>query len=345
MNIPIMSYFSSAGRILFFPIFLASFFGLIHCNTTFGNMKTLVEGSKAGVFVLDGKKYPKSLEIKKELKPGRKFPALTRENFIAILGNLKFKKDGFWGTRKGALFYQEELDQLAGMLAEVLPRVQPHQRLVLIAHHDPDTSVLSRRERVTALLWADAEGVHLVLGEVREEMPLDEFFDEAEWQAISPIEMKSSGDSDSELLPSPDFTYKKIKGVTHKLWAVFNYETIAKIELRRESGEKKPKKDVVDRSEAFEKKRRLLEQARRARLITQAEYEKKLRELREQEEAGTIEERIKLLKKTLEEKLITLEEYEAKVKKLREAQKKEKEIKEGRKDSGKGKGKKKGGQN
>ena len=277
---------------------LGTNFLLAGCMSPFSRLETLREGNNVALYALNADEYPKdSDEIKKDILPITKMPQISNEKLKEILGNLKYHRKTIWGVQERRVFYRQELNIIVPQISEAISKLKENQRLVIISRFDPDVSVLSRMERVTALLWADKTGVNLVLGEIRNEIPHNDFLEFETWTEIMPISLRRSYPFYA-LAPSEDYELKKILGFTHDTWAVFKHEKLAAIQYRPET-----------KSFSADQKRQLLIQARDMRVITRKEYDEKLRQL-------NLDEKRRILKESLDAKLLTPEEYQIKLKQL-----------------------------
>ncbi len=257
-------------------------FWICGCSTPFTKMDPVLSNNSVAFFKILAVDYPAPQEVKEALPQAIEFPRLTPEKILDILGNLKYRKETIWSTLERRVFYEKELKDLAPMLAEVLPKLDVTQRLVIISRFDPDRSVLSRMERVTALLWADKDGLNIVLGEIREEIPHNDFLEREDWTSILPISLKQAY-PDLGLVPSQDFQFKSILGYTHKTWAVFSLEDLDRYRYVPESGSAAQDKTAASQDAGAKKSltERLkdLQSARDAHLISDEEYETKRSEI------------------------------------------------------------------
>lgn len=250
----------------------------IGCSAAFYRKSLLVEDDRVAIYSLPGDVYPADDEIQQQMPPMVQYPRLSEDKLVDILGNIEFKQNSIWGTRKGRVFYEKEVRHLAHLLAQVIENAREGERLVIISRFDPDQSVLSRAERVTVLLWPDEEGLNVVFGEIREEIPRDDEYieDENSWKEILPISLKRQY-PDLALAKSQDFTIKKIKGYNHETWAVFDPARIDQISY--DSGRTKAKTEAPTVRLSPTERLRRLKNAYEEGLISEAEFQRKRAEI------------------------------------------------------------------
>ncbi len=267
---------AKTSRFLEAALLLFLLAGLASCQSGFYQKSLMVEDDRVALYSLPAEDYPDD-DTLAELPPLADFPQLGEEKLVDLFGNLEFKRSTFWGVQSNRVFYEEEVRHLAHHLAQVLENAKQGERIVIISRFDPDHSVLSRAERVTALLWADEEGLNLVLGEIREEIPPDDTFEnENAWKQILPISLKRNY-PDLSLQKSPDYTLKKIRGYQHETWAVFDPARLESITFKPPHSDKAKETPAV-RVSNVERLRRL-KQAYDEGLISETEYQKKRAEI------------------------------------------------------------------
>lgn len=217
-------------KIVSFFLFLSILVASSGCNSGFSKREPLLQGYNVALFQLDADDYPAS-DLQEMLSPSEKFPALTPEQLRMVLSKLRFQRLDIWGTVERDVFYEEELKIITPILAEALPMVEPGHRLVLISRYDQDRAVISRMERVTAVIWLDKAGLNVILGEIREAIPNHDRMVQDDWTEIFPVSFRRAY-PDLYLLPptSSVFHLKKMKNMVHRTWAVFDLESLKEAE-------------------------------------------------------------------------------------------------------------------
>ena len=265
------------------------------CFSGFYQMEPVRHGNNLALFTLEADDYPDSPEVRAQLGAIQKMPELTPEQIEVLLGNLRYTYKSIWGDNERNVFYPDELKDLAPAISDAIKKIAANQRLLIISRYDPDKSVLSRMERVTAMLWADSRGVNLVLGEIRQEIPHNDFLEYDEWTEVLPVSLKQSYPYYS-IVPSKDYSLRKIGGFTHGTWVVFDNARIAalnkkhyysyrqKIEILTQAKNnnlltKEEANKKLERVE-FYRKKKILDQALAAGLISPAEYDAKFAKLK-----------------------------------------------------------------
>lgn len=247
------------------------------CSAGFYKRQLLLEDDRVAIYSLPADAYPSDDEIQAELPPLVEPPRFSKEKLVDLLGNLQFTRQNLWGARKSYVFYEKELQHLAYLLSQVMENARPGERLVVISRFDPDQSVVSRAERVTAILWSDEEGFNVVLGEIREEIPREELVENDEaWKEILPVSLNRNY-PDLALSKSDDYSLKKIKGYNHETWAVFDPSQVetARFKSRSRAQEKKKNPVIVSPVERL----RRLKTAYEEGLLSETEYQKKRAEI------------------------------------------------------------------
>lgn len=240
---------------------------------SFSGMEEVGIYQNLALYRLDAADYPDQKRIRHELPPIKEFPKLSEQKVIDLLGNLEYRKETIFGTKIRRVFYYEELKEAAHRIAEGFKTIGSKYRLVIVSRYDPDRSVLSHMERVTALVWMDEAGLNVVFGEIRTEIPFDDYFgNEEEWRQIPQISMNRSY-RDLSLLPSSDYTFKRVSGRLHETWIIFPEAKLATIIYRPETAA-----GVPDRSRLTDRLGEL-KRAHDAGLISDEQYEQKKAEI------------------------------------------------------------------
>ena len=252
----------------------------ISCRSKFNRLEYLSDYENLVIYRLKADDYPSDKNQKNELTAIKEFPALGPEQIIDILGNFEYIRDTHWGRVQRRVFYKEELDYMAPYLARHLKYLGDKYRLVIVSRYDPDKSVLSRMERVSSVIWLDEEGLNVVFGEIRTEIPHNEYLvDDDEWKNIFPVSLNRAY-HDLSLVKNDFFEKKVIGGRVHETWAQIPEEklqTLRYIPLEKEKLEKSEKAEPEDIS----KKLKSLQKAKDDGLITGEEFEAKRKQLLE----------------------------------------------------------------
>ena len=128
-----------------------------------------------------------------------------------------------WGETHARVFYDEELRLIAPSIAEAMANTGPEFRLIVVTRFDHDKSVLSRMERNSLVLWTDDAGLNVNFGEIREEIPNNDFRVDKDWTEVLPVSFARAY-PDLELVPQDYFQLKQVGGYTHRTWAVIPVE-------------------------------------------------------------------------------------------------------------------------
>ncbi len=277
----------------------------VSCAAPFtANLRPMREVDNVAVFALAGDRFPADPKLRKELPPVRRLPELSVDQVKALLGNIEYRKETLWGSLEGRVFYPRELDRVARLVAETIPKLGDQDRLVIISRHDPDTSVLSRGERVSVLVWADESSINVVFGDIRYEIPHNDYYELQDWTTILPINLKRAFPYQS-IVASPSFQLKKVDGFTHETWAVFDAKVIPTLVYH--SPERGRQTEYARRD--FADRRRILRKMKDAGLVKPDEYDRRL-------EMISRDEKRYLLRDALESGLISRREYEEKTREL-----------------------------
>lgn len=248
------------------------------CTSSFTKLEPVNFVQNLALYKISSDVYPASEELKKSLPPSADYPKLTTEKIIDVLGNLRFRRDTLWGSQERKVFYDAELKYLAPLVADAISKMEKDHRLVIISRYDPDQSVLSRMERVTALLWADEAGLNVVFGEIREEIPNNDIIERDEWTQILPISLKREY-PDLALLPSSEFQFKTVLGRQHRTWAIFKLDDLDSIHYAPQKQDQPATQTGVTENSVLTQKLKELQQARDANLISEEEYDAKRKEI------------------------------------------------------------------
>ncbi|HMV41324.1 MAG TPA: hypothetical protein PK079_02360 [Leptospiraceae bacterium] len=206
-------------KYLISKILLISIFLIIDCGS-FYQTKHLVYSTRSSAFY----RIPKD-EIKgKEFIQGKfihPFP-IQPEKLTDILGNLRFKKHTQIGSLNDYVFHLNELSTLTADLSQVLENLKPEDCVMGISMFDHIESVISNNKRTTFLLWVDAKGLNLVLGEIQSDVARDTAKNFLEWTQVPQISLNIVPDAneiDSE--KGQLYTFNKVNGYTNKKWLIF----------------------------------------------------------------------------------------------------------------------------
>ena len=264
-------------RISVIIIVLSVSFLFISCRSKFNRLEYLSEYENLVIYRLKADEYPSDKNQKKELTAIKEFPALGPEQIIDILGNFEYIRDTHWGRVQRRVYYKNELDYLAPYLTQQLKNLGDKYRLVIVSRYDPDKSVLSRMERVSAVIWMDEEGLNVVFGEIRTEIPHNEYLiDDDEWKNIYPVSLNRAY-HDLSLVKSDFFEKKVIGGRIHETWAQIPEEKLASLRYKPVEEEK----DQMEENgpEDISKKLKSLQKAKDDGLITEEEFNAKRKQL------------------------------------------------------------------
>lgn len=289
--------------------------GLTACRSPFNKKEPVFTGDSVAFFQLASATYPVE-EIRKELPAQAAYPDLSEDVLSRLLASLIFQRETVWGKTTRRVFYNEQLPDLVLRMREAIRKLDESKRLVVIARHDPDHSVLSHMERTTMLIWVDEAGLNLVLGEIRQELPHNDILERQDWMNILPVSMKRAY-NDLSLLPGP-YTLKTIRGFTHNTWAVFPLDALESLPPvpahNRAGDEAKP----PSREEKKEDKKEIKEPAEGEPKPAQDAPPAAGEPAEKKEPVPALRDRLTELKQALEQGLITQAEYDEKRKAILE---------------------------
>ena len=274
----------------------------LSCAAPFlANLRPLREQENVIVYALSADRFPADESVRKQMAPVRRLPSLSVPQIRGLLGNVEYRKETIWGVVEGRVFQARELDFVASAVAEAIPHLGDRDRLVVISRFDPDAAVLSRLERVSVLVWADEANIHVVFGEIRYEIPHNDYYEIQDWAQILPISLKQSFPYYS-LVPSADFTLKKVNGFTHETWAVFDIKsvpTLAYVPPDRIKQSDRGRRDFGDR-------RRILRKMKDAGIVSADEFALR-------EKAIVRDEKRQLLRDALDSGVLSQDDYDRKI--------------------------------
>jgi len=242
------------------------------CSSSFSKMQKLGEYTNLVLYRLPAAEYPERKEIKAVLPPMKEFPAMTPQKILDVLGNISYEKVGVWGSEKNRVFYEQELKYIAPLLSQYLKFLGDKDRLVLVSRFDPDNSVLSRMERVTALIWMDEAGLNIVFGEIRKKLIQDDMTSkDDEWKYILPISLYRSY-QDLRITDADFYTKKEVAGRIHESWIIIPEDKMKSISYLPPVNESDAK---VEKSEDLTRRLQELQKAKDQGLLTEEEYKEK----------------------------------------------------------------------
>ncbi|MCR9143846.1 MAG: SHOCT domain-containing protein [bacterium] len=282
------------------PAFLAGM--VLATCTAFYTKEPILYRKNVAVYRVPAADYPGG-GIGDTLSVVQPFPKLKAHELINAIGNLEYKRQSAWGETHSRVFYNEELRLIAPVIVEAMANTGPEYRLVIVTRYDRDKSVLSRMERNSMVIWTDDEGLNLTFGEIREEIPNNDFRIDGDWTETLPISFARAY-PDLELVPQEYFQLKQVGGYTHRTWAVIDLRDLADLEYRPfapeeaadgEASEGDSKKTAQDDSKKSDPNESYFDSG--------------------ENDSGTADtrnptERLRKLKQALDEELISREEYE-----------------------------------
>lgn len=268
--------------------------------TAFYTKEPVLYRKNVAVYKVPAADYPGG-DVADLMAPTQPFPELDVAGLSGALGNLEYKRQSAWGETHSRVFDAEELALIAPPIVEAMANTGPEYRLVVVTRFDRDKSVLSRMERNTLMLWTDEDGLNINFGEIREEIPENDFQSEADWTEILPVSFERAY-PDLELVDEEFFELKKVGGFTHRTWAVIKVDDLAALKYhpqapetgRREVG--KAGHDAAKKSASD--------------VDTESRSESYFDEANAPADRDPTE-RLRKLKRALDEELISPEEYEA----------------------------------
>ncbi|MBI3395677.1 MAG: SHOCT domain-containing protein [Spirochaetia bacterium] len=273
-----MNIFFRAVRGFALPVVFILPILMAGCSSAFVSMEQVFADSNLALFRIPADAYPTAPDLKNVVGQPADMPALSPEKVIDLLGNLRFLRMTLWSKTERRIFLDEELRWIAPKIARTLPTVGKN-RLVIVSRFDPDRSVLSRMERVTLLMWADSEGINVVFGELRQEIPHNDFLEYDRWTDILPISLRRAY-PDLTVLPSEGYQLKIVNGQEHTTWVVIKPSDLENIHYQKEQAKPDTKNErqaerTADKKEPpLSDKLRDLKKAKDEGLMTDEEYEK-----------------------------------------------------------------------
>ncbi len=94
-------------------------------------------------------------------------PNLTKEKWMAILGNLQVRNYDLFSARIQPVFYKEELSYLLSRLVQATKRVKAGERLVVVYKSTLHGNLARTTLRNSFVLWNDKNGLNILINEVR----------------------------------------------------------------------------------------------------------------------------------------------------------------------------------
>lgn len=217
---------SFISKTLLFSIFVF----ITDCGS-FYQTKHLVYSTRTSAFY----RVPKD-EIKgKEFIQGKfTHPNPIQPDKLAdILGNLRFKKHTQIGSLNDFVFHLNELSTVTVDLSQVLENIKPDDCIMGISMFDHIDSVISNNKRTTFLLWVDAKGLNLVLGEIQSDVARDKSKNFLEWTQVPQISLNILPDENEiESEKGQLFSFSKVNGYTNKKWLIFPLTDLSIYQLR-----------------------------------------------------------------------------------------------------------------
>lgn len=271
--------FSKPMRLASILVLLFLFAAAPGCSSAFVSMQShpIMVDATVALYTINEADYPSASDLRAELKEPADMPNLGPEKVQALFGNLRYYRRSLFGTTERHVFDDEEMRWLVPAVAKALPKVGKN-RLVIISRHDPDRSVLSRMERSTVVMWADADGLNLVFGEIKQEIPHNDFLEEDRWTEILPVSARRSY-PDLTLKEAPFFKKKVMVGNEHNTWAVVSLADLENLKYvppgEKGADDKKKTEPAAEtpRQKALSERLADLKKARDDNLITEEEYQ------------------------------------------------------------------------
>ncbi len=299
------SLWRSGLRKFLLPLLSAALAGVtIASCTAFYTKEPVLYRKNVAVYRVPAADYPGG-EIGDALTGVQPFPKLKASQLIDALGNLEYKRQSAWGETHARVFYDEELRLIAPSIAEAMANTGPEFRLIVVTRFDHDKSVLSRMERNSLVLWTDDAGLNVNFGEIREEIPNNDFRVDNDWTEVLPVSFARAY-PDLELVPQDFFQLKQVGGYTHRTWAVIPVEDLAALRY----SPPKPEQTDRDEAEAREANRRKQSDASKNSQTQTGESYFDEGFTSENTDRRDPTERLRKLKQALDEELITEEEYQ-----------------------------------
>ncbi len=265
-------------RLAFIGIFFFVIAAAAGCSSAFTSMQSrpIMVDTTVALYSIEEGDYPSASDLRAELKAPADMPNLGPEKIQALFGNLRYYRRTLFGTTERNVFDQEEMHWLVPAVSKALPKIGKN-RLVIISRHDPDRSVLSRMERSTVVMWADADGINLIFGEIKQEIPHNDFLEEDRWTDILPVSARRSF-PDLILKDAPFFKKKVIVGNEHNTWAVVplaDLENLKYVPPAEKSADGKKTEVPAEPVKVKRLSERLsdLKKAREENLISEEEYQ------------------------------------------------------------------------
>ena len=260
-----------------FTVSLTALLFSVACSSRFNKLEYLNDYENLALYRLKAREYPpRGSKIKKQMSAMKEFPPLGPEQIIDLLGNFEYVRDSYWGRVQRRVFYKDELEYMAPFISQQLTKLGSEYRLVIVSRFDPDKSVLSRMERVSALLWIDEEGYNVVFGEIRTEIPQNDFLvDTDEWKNVYPVSLNRAY-HDLSLVKGDFFQKKEIDGKIHETWAQISEEKLATL---RYKPLEQQKKIAAPTSEDISERLKSLQKAKDEGLITEEEFQAKRKQM------------------------------------------------------------------
>jgi hypothetical protein len=231
----------------FITLFLVTIFAfsLAQCASGITSRKLLYRDFKSGYYSYDLEEIAKkdSDLIKQPLKHPIK--SITKEEILAALGNLKFKKESSVGNMIYYVFAKEELDDLIQNIVISLAKIREDQVLVVVSKFNDIKSVVSRDNRTSFLVFVNEDGLNLVFGEVHQDMIGIETENYYEWSVIQEIQLRNNFNP-IRIIPSDEFTFAKVKDYENRMWLQFSMKSLPNLKYKNRKSEE-PKVEILDK--------------------------------------------------------------------------------------------------
>jgi hypothetical protein len=242
------------------------------------NVKRVAVYKNQAVFTVPDDILPEDEDILKVTGRAGSFPQLSEASITAMLGNLKYKREGLIGKSIRPVFYEEELKELVPIFMQAMLHSPPGQRLIVFSRYDHDRSVLSRAEKVSFLCFAGDDGINILFGDIREPIPIDDPLAEDRWLFL-PVFRFLSSQKDVRIESDTFFKFKKVNNMDHRGWVVFDPAVIANLKYAPPVSKSDKPETAKDSEEANLEKLRQLKKAKDEGLITEEEYQAKKKEI------------------------------------------------------------------
>ena len=225
----------------FIGIFLASL--LIGGCSSWGGLKLINKSHRLIMYTVNEVDYPPS-KLRDDLPSTLPFPSMSSTQAQALLINLRYYNENFATRENTPVFWASDVQYIAPRLQRSISRVQAGERLVLVYKSRPPGNLVRTSLRHTLVLWHDAIGINVLVGEIRRPLVSKNIVSEyTGWQKIDDIDMDQLHNRISLTVHKP-YHIKNVNGIDYDSWAFVAVQNINGLIYNMEEEERKAKQKL-----------------------------------------------------------------------------------------------------